>query len=159
MESTLYEVLSSDALAGYYQWNNEHKNKALYENRALWSPYIKFQRDDETAVASVLTCAAPNRKAYFDHMKDADEAEALAAMRGRISFIADIIGQAGGYFDTAIFGAFGCGVFGWDPETVAGIFKETFKEAPLKRIVYAVIDTGGHSKEGACAAFKKVFEN
>lgn len=37
-ESYLYNVLSK--IEGFYDWNNKHKNKALYLNRGLYSPNI-----------------------------------------------------------------------------------------------------------------------
>ena len=39
--SFLYNVLSQFT-ESYYAWNNEHKNKALYTNRALYSPDVIF---------------------------------------------------------------------------------------------------------------------
>ena len=41
-ESNLYNVLATQA--DYYAWNNAHKNRALYLNRALYSPDIIFSR-------------------------------------------------------------------------------------------------------------------
>ena len=57
-----------------------------------------------------------------------------------------------------ILGAFGCGVFGQDPHVVAELFRENMKNVGIKT-VYAVIDRGGHSKEGAFAAFEDVFRD
>lgn len=44
-ESFLYNVLAN--VAGFYEWNNLHKNKALYRNRALYSPNIMFVRENK----------------------------------------------------------------------------------------------------------------
>ncbi len=153
MESTLYEVLSDPKLAEYYAYNNAHKNRALYQNRALLSPGIVFERDGKEVKASVLTCASPNRKAYMDHMEGATEEENLHILEDRIQFVADIINTQK---EEAILGAFGCGVFGQDPKTVARLFKEKMERSSVKKIVYAVIDKGGHSKEGAYALFRQV---
>ncbi|MCR5127471.1 MAG: TIGR02452 family protein [Lachnospiraceae bacterium] len=154
MESTLYEVLSDPKLAEYYAYNNAHKNRALYQNRALLSPGIVFERDGKEVKASVLTCASPNRKAYMDHMDGATEEENLRVLEDRIQFVADIINAQKA--EVAILGAFGCGVFGQDPKTVARLFKEKMERSSVKKIVYAVIDKGGHSKEGAYALFRQV---
>ncbi len=154
-ESTLYEVISDNAFVRYYEWNNENKNKALYKNRALWSPEIIFEKDGQTITADVLTVAAPNRKAYMDYMKDASEEENLKALQLRTQFVADLIKIHA--CDTAILGAFGCGVFGQDPETVARLFKKAMADSGIK-IVYAVIDKGGHTKEGAYAIFSRVMK-
>jgi uncharacterized protein (TIGR02452 family) len=40
-ESFLYNVLKEFVIE-FYDWNNQHKNKALYLNRALYSPKILF---------------------------------------------------------------------------------------------------------------------
>lgn len=40
--------------------------------------------------------------------------------------------------DTAILGAYGCGVFGNDPETVARLFKEEFEKAGIRNVIYAI---------------------
>ena len=47
-------------------------------------------------------------------------------------------------------------MFGQDPKTVARLFKEKMDRSSVKKIVYAVIDKGGHSKEGAYALFRQV---
>ena len=38
--SFLYNVIKEQK--NYYEWNNEHKNRALYLDRALYTPQIKF---------------------------------------------------------------------------------------------------------------------
>ena len=154
MESTLYEVLSDPDLADYYTYNNKHKNRALYENRALLSPGVVFERGDVIKQASVLTVAAPNRKAYMEYMCDATESDNLEALRDRVKFVTDILNT--NQVEVAILGAFGCGVFGQDPTVVAQLFKDNLRTSAVKKVIYAVIDKGGHSKEGAYAIFQRV---
>ena len=152
-ESTLYEVLSSTKFVEYYNWNNQNKNNALYRNRGLYSPSIIFEKDNAQLSADVITVAAPNRKAYMDYCPTATEEENLMALRSRICFIRAIaLAQR---VDTLILGAYGCGVFGQDPNVVAKEFKETFKNTGIKT-VYAVIDKGGHSREGAYCIFNNI---
>ena len=59
-ESFLYNVLSK--MKDYYSWNDKNKNKALYLNRALYTPNIFFYRklNDLKRFCDVITCAAPN---------------------------------------------------------------------------------------------------
>lgn len=58
-ESNLYPILL--AFDGtYYAWNRQRLNKALYLNRALYSPSVVFERNDKQKEADVITCAAPN---------------------------------------------------------------------------------------------------
>ena len=58
-ESFLYNVLKEYELE-YYTWNREHLNKALYLNRALYSPDVIFERGEYRSKCDVITCAAPN---------------------------------------------------------------------------------------------------
>lgn len=156
MESILYEVLSNEQLADYYAYNNQHLNHALYENRALLSPHIIFEKDGQKKKVSVLTVASPNRRAYMTYTANASENKNLEVLENRIRFITEIISN--NRPDTVILGAFGCGVFGQDPYKVSEMFKKWMKGVPVKNVIYAVIDKGGHSKEGAYAIFKKTFE-
>lgn len=153
-ESDLYEILSDDKLKHYYEENKKSLNRALYTNKALLTPNVLFKRGENIITADVLTVAAPNRKAYIDYIKGANEEENLKALSSRIKFVADIIKNHG--YKTAILGAFGCGVFAQDPKIVSALFAENFKDFNIKTI-YAVIDKGGHSKEGAYAIFKNTF--
>ena len=50
-ESFLYNVLKENQ--NYYNWNNQHKNRALYLNRALYSPNIKFFHEDKELLEPV----------------------------------------------------------------------------------------------------------
>ncbi len=156
MESTLYQVIGDPSFADYYDYNAHHTNRSLYEDRALLSPGIVFIKSDKESAAAMLTVAAPNRSAYLTNNAEATEEENLKALKNRIGFIADIINAHNA--EVVILGAFGCGVFGQDPKTVASIFKDKMKNSTVKKIVYAVIDRGGHTKEGAYALFKKEIE-
>lgn len=161
MESTLYEVLSSDNLSSYYNYNKANLNYALYKDRALWTPCVIFERNGTTIAADVLTVAAPNKRTYMEYGRGTTqekEEKNGRALRERINFIADLISIHNGTIDTAILGAFGCGVFGQDPKLVARLFKEAFEGRDLNT-VYAVIDKGGHSKEGAYANFKDILSH
>ena len=155
MESDLFEVISNKRFDDFYTWNNAHKNKALYTNRGLFSPGIIFEKNGKTTTASVITVAAPNRKAYMDYIPGANEEENFNTLRSRIQFVADIISDNN--IDTTILGAFGCGVFAQDPKIVASLFKEVMSSSTVNKVIYAVIDKGGHSKEGAYNIFKNIF--
>ncbi len=163
-ESTLYEVLSSKALSGYYTENKRLNNNHLYMNRALYNPDIIFERDGAKVLADILTVASPNNRAYMQYISGAKPEHNFAALKSRIHFIGDIVRihasdakeKNTNELFNVILGAFGCGVFGQDPAVVAKMFKEEFKNTAINTI-YAVIDKGGHSKDGAYANFKKVF--
>lgn len=153
-ESDLFNVLV-DFNNTYYEWNKNHKNKALYENRALFSPNIFFSRDTDFRIANVITCAAPNYKAArkYCHVTREENKEAL---KSRIQFVLDIaVKERSEYL---ILGAFGCGVFSQNAEEVASIFREFLIEKYMncfKEVVFA-IPKGNDSKN--YDAFVKIFE-
>ena len=49
-ESFLYNVLK-DLKTDFYDWNNKHKNRALYLNRGLYSKGIWFFRNDKQIIS------------------------------------------------------------------------------------------------------------
>lgn len=161
-ESTLYEVIGHQTFVPFYDYNNHHKNRALYTNRGLYSKDVVFERDGVQVKADVITVAAPNKRAFMEYNDSAKEEDNDKALASRIRFVRDIVvshmtntdAVDNRPLDTVILGAFGCGVFGQNPERVAKLFKETFADVPIK-IVYAVIDKGGHHEEGNCAVFKR----
>lgn len=118
--SNLYEVLVNfkDRYDDNYHSNMNH---GVYKNWAIYSPDIIFideenKPSERIISADVITCAAPNKKAatevkneYFD-----------MCLNSRIKFILDVCEQ--NRVKKLILGAFGCGVFGNDPETVADMF-------------------------------------
>lgn len=147
--SFLYNVLAQ--CQGYYQWNNEHKNRGLYKNRALYSPNVRFFHGENTYVADVITCAAPNLSTARKYC-DVSPQENTAALNSRIQFLLDIAERE--KVDTLIFGAWGCGVFGQDPEEVAQIFKNNLPERNIKKVIFA-IPAGNNNFE----AFDKIFNS
>ena len=71
-ESFLYNVLK-EFKSDFYDWNNRHKNKALYLNRGLFSKGVWFFRGNSHIECSVITCAAPNKSAAEKHQNVSDE--------------------------------------------------------------------------------------
>lgn len=150
-ESFLYNVLRE--FPDYYEWNSRHKNKALYMNRALYSPNIIFEKNDKKASAGVITCAAPNISTGRKYQNVSDE-ENLKSLRKRIKFILDIAIENN--VESLILGAFGCGVFGQNPTDVASIFKMYLQreyKGYFNRIVFAIPDKNGENYK----KFKEVF--
>ena len=151
-ESFLYNVLK-EFQSSFYDWNNKHKNRALYLNRGLFSPGIWFFKDKTHVECSVITCAAPNKSAAQKYQNVSDE-ENTKVLRSRIKFVLNIAKDNN--IETLILGAYGCGVFGQDPTEVAGIFKEyltTSYQDYFKKVVFAIPDGRNNNLQ----AFKKVF--
>lgn len=147
-ESTLYPVLCAFNDT-YYSNNRSNTNRSLYTNRALYSPDIIFMRDDKQRVADVLTCAAPNYKAARRYHNVSAE-ENRKVLESRVQFVYDICQDMG--VDTLIAGAWGCGVFGQDPETVCRAFIENSSRP--KSLVFAIPDWNSKNYQG----FMKVLE-
>ena len=152
MESYLYNVLKD--FNDYYDWNNKHKNKALYLNRAIYSPNVRFERNKDYIFCDVITCAFPNKKASQKYCGTSDE-ENSKVLRDRIDFILKIAKD--NLVENLILGAGGCGVFGQDPYEVAQIFKEllTTKYKCFDKVIFAIPDKKGENY----IAFKEVLKD
>ena len=151
-ESFLYNVLF-EFENSFYAWNNKYKNRALYTNRGLYSPGIVFEHNGKAFIYDVITCAAPNKSAAQKY-QDVSNAENTKCLRARIKFVLDMAKD--NEVNTLILGAYGCGVFGQDPEEVAGIFKEYLDSSHkcFDNVVFAIPS----GTNGNLEAFKKVFK-
>lgn len=154
-ESFLYNVLKTFDKT-YYEANRKNKNKALYTDRALYTPEVIFEREinkvKERSICSVITCAAPNKSAAKKYMNISDE-ENAKALRERIRFILDIAEE--NKVQILIAGAYGCGVFGQNPREVATIFKDEIdycNYSNLSKVIFAI--PGGNDN---LSEFQKVF--
>lgn len=137
-ESFLYNVLHEKT--DFYDWNNLHKNRALYTNRCLYTPGVVFERDGCCYTCDVITCAAPNKLTAQRYQSVSDD-ENFRALWLRIKFILDIAATNG--VETLILGAYGCGVFGQDATDVAKIFKSFLADGypSFKKVIFAISDT------------------
>jgi len=150
-ESFLYNVLEQFR-GDYYDWNNQHKNKALYLNRALYSYNIIFEKDGISKVCDVITCACPNKSAAQKYQNVSDE-ENLRVLKSRIKYVLDIAVENN--VGTLILGAYGCGVFGQDAREVAQIFKDYLETTYncFDKVVFAVPE----GRDGNYDKFVEVF--
>lgn len=129
--SFLYNVLK-EFQKSYYDVNKKTLNKALYINKALYTPDIEFSLGSEIRFADVINCAAPNwtTASKYYHVSPQENHSALAS---RIEFVKNIACDNG--LDVIILGAYGCGVFGQDPETIARLIYHSFKLSGLTVIL------------------------
>ena len=148
-QSFLYNVLSKKQ--SYYEYNKKSLNKALYTNRALYSPDIIFGKENKIKKCDVITCAAPNFSAASKYQGVSRDNNNLVLM-SRIDFILAI--AALNQVSTLILGAYGCGVFGQNPVDVASIFKDKIDQYPFEQVVFAV----PKSANGNLDAFNLVFQ-
>lgn len=137
-ESTLYNVLMRFEDT-YYASNRKQLNRALYQNVALYSPDVYFERNDNSVKCDVITCAAPNFSAASKYCNVSKE-ENATVLESRIKFILYL--AATQQVDTLILGAFGSGVFGQDAKEVAKITMNLLRhyDGVFKKVVFAVID-------------------
>lgn len=141
LESTLYPVISDRKLKSYY-FANKHALPSvgcLYSNRALYSPGIVFFRNEEEKRCDVITCAAPNASEYL--AAGGSQKMNGNALLDRMTFILDTAVKNG--VKTLILGAFGCGVFGQNPETLGALYNYLLTDkyqGVFERVVFAVID-------------------
>lgn len=152
-ESFLYNVLMRFQSI-YYDWNKKHLNRGLYLNRAIYSPNIMFEHNDQIGYFDVLTCAAPNYSVGLRY-KSVSKEENSKALRSRIDFILSILDEREP--DAVILGAWGCGVFKQNPIEVASVFKELIPQRihSSMRIVFAIPDKDSKNYE----AFQTVFNH
>ena len=154
-ESFLYNVLKRQT--DYYAWNRMRLNKALYKDRALYTPDVRFfkkgniKADPDGVLCDVITCAAPNKSAAQKYTGVSD-AENSAALKERIHFLLQVAALSGA--EVLILGAYGCGVFGQDPEEVAAIFKDELEMFTFKEAVFAIIKS---DRDNNYEAFEGVF--
>lgn len=147
--SFLYNVLKEKP--NYYADNAKAKNKALYTNKALYSPRVIFiNKKGETTTADVITCASPNLTAAVKYCRIPKRAN-KCALESRIGFVLDIAYLE--RVENLVLGAFGCGVFGQDPKEVSEIFKDKLNGGKyhFKKVIFAI--PGGVNLE----KFKETF--
>lgn len=141
--TTLYPVLA--AQTDYYQRNSDWPD-TRYADICLHSHNIQRIRDDYGHLQApgspfgVITAAAPNRRAAREKgLSDKLARDFDGALAMRIDLILHTACHVG--HDGLVLGAWGCGVFGNDPITVAGMFQSalTGKYAgAFRHVVFAV---------------------
>ncbi|WP_035842161.1 TIGR02452 family protein [Kitasatospora azatica] len=131
-----------------------------YSHRVIWSPHVPVIRDgrrellEQPWTASFLTSAAPNASQLAMRSETgpagppepAELAELLAERAQRVLAVAAQHGAR-----ELVLGAWGCGVFRNDPETVAAAFERALAlhGAAFTRVVFAVWDRSPRSANRA----------
>ncbi|MCX4471421.1 TIGR02452 family protein [Micromonospora sp. NBC_01655] len=139
--SALYPCLR--AAGDFYAHHRTHP-ELTYSDRVIYSPAVPVFRDDKGALlpapypVSFLTAAAPNRSAIVrsqpQHLPDLPVVLTRRAMR--ILQVAATNGHR-----RLVLGAWGCGVFGNDPVTVASAFATALHHSPwFDTVVFAILD-------------------
>ncbi|GAA3285798.1 TIGR02452 family protein [Dactylosporangium vinaceum] len=137
--SALYSCLTG---APRFYALHRSRNDSMYSDSVIHSPGVPVFRDDDGRLletpydVSFLTAAAPNRSA-LPTARAARAAAALAVRARRVLAVAAAHGHR-----RLVLGAWGCGVFGNDPDTVAGAFAGALADAAgcFDEMVFGVLD-------------------
>jgi uncharacterized protein (TIGR02452 family) len=138
--SALYPCLTS--VPEFYEYHRAHRD-LRYSDRVIYSPNVPVFRDDAGRVlehpyqVTMLTAAAPNLRAIANgqpHLVAAVPAAVQARAR-RVLAVAAAHGHR-----RLVLGAWGCGVFGNDPTTVAQAFATALHEVDtFDHVVFAIL--------------------
>lgn len=145
--SALHASLVCEAAAPFYRTAPDEAS-CVYTDRVILSPGCPVFRDADGRLlrsplpATFLTCAAPNASAL-----QANEPERLPLLPGifarRAAGVLAVGAHAG--CDALVLGAWGCGVFGNDPDLVAAAFARQLRaggafENRFAHVDFAVLD-------------------
>ncbi|KAA3653984.1 MAG: TIGR02452 family protein [Chloroflexi bacterium] len=130
-----------------YEYNRHHKS-LLYSDYMIYSPDVPVFRDDEGRLLerpyplSIITAPAVNAGAVRKNQLE-NISQIEPTMLNRIGKVL-LLALANGH-QTLVLGAWGCGVFGNKPETIARQFATHLYEGgqfynQFERIVFAVLD-------------------
>lgn len=138
-----------------------HLRDALYTNSAIYSPNVPVFRDDDNNLLerpyllSFITAPAVNAAVVLKR-DSARRKEVYETMRVRIKRVLSI--AAIHQHNALILGAWGCGVFGNNPQHIAELFGEALCgpfAGVFEKVVFAVLDASQH--ERYIGPFYKVF--
>jgi uncharacterized protein (TIGR02452 family) len=139
--SGLYPCLRA---AGDFYAHHRANPELTYSDRVIYSPAVPVFRDDKGALlpapypVSFLTAAAPNRSAILRSQPE-HLAGIPALLLRRASRVLQVAGAHG--HRRLVLGAWGCGVFGNEPATVADAFAAALQRSPwFDQVVFAVLD-------------------
>lgn len=117
----------------------------LYTDHIIFSPKVPWFRvrsrdePDKVFLASVITAPAPNAAQALARGVEPGAIE--ASLRRRCGYVLRIARENG--LKNLVLGAWGCGVFGNDPEMVAGVFAEWLKSpefsGAFSKVVFAIM--------------------
>ena len=139
--SALYACLTT--VPTFYEHHRADRDPR-YSDRVIYTPEVPVFRDDTGRLlhhpyhVTMLTAAAPNLRALTDQQLKlvATVPSALRARAHRILAVAAAHGHR-----RLVLGAWGCGVFGNDPTTVAAAFTAALHECNhFDHIVFAILD-------------------
>jgi uncharacterized protein (TIGR02452 family) len=131
----------------FYRYHRANRDP-LYSDRVVYSPSVPVFRDDagglleEPYRVAILTAAAPNAGVLLGR-EPGRLAEVRASLRSRSAKVLAAADRHG--HRVLVLGAWGCGVFGNDPEDVAAAFAEHLLGGAFTgrfaQVLFAVLDS------------------
>lgn len=158
--SALYACIAPQT--EYYATNNA-STSAYYTDHLIFSPRVPVFRDDEFELIperyllSFITAPAVNAGVVLE--RDADASNRIAeVMHRRTNIVLNAAAVNG--VDCLVLGAWGCGVFKNDPETIATIFAQSLLEpgpfaGAFTHVCFAVLDRS--TDQSVIAPFRQRF--
>lgn len=156
--STLYLSLASDKAREMYNYNKNNLNP-LDSDYMLITPEVCVFRDlngellQEPYNVSVVTIPAPNKNGRAKDVEQSTLDDVMIYRLRRMLYMAAWYG-----YRNLVLGAWGCGAFGHDTETVAGYFYKLFFEERFDKFFDNVAFAILHD-EDKINAFHKVFKD
>ena len=152
--STLY---MSQMGSPYYRENRLNPSK-MYCDNMLFSKVLFFRDSSfrlvkEPIQTNVLTAPAVNLKQI--QSMGQNQLIAVQAMKRRMGYVIDLMLEQGCH--TAVLGAWGCGVFGNDPYTIAETWEELLQKRPYFSQVIMPVMGNPHDPTSNAAIFEKFF--
>lgn len=143
--SGLYQCLVNQK--SFYNYHRLHKNY-LYNNVIIYSPNVPVIKDNEGNLLDkpnlISFITSPAVYAKYARMFFISDEKINSVMKERINKLIDFIIEKSP--DCAILGAFGCGVFKNNPNSIATMFKEAIVSRSNElnsrniKIVFAIYD-------------------
>ena len=141
--STLYYAITRRDLWDMYYAVNRAARNPIYTDALIYSPNVTICKTDEDyprrlpeadwVNVDVITCAAPNLRAFPGNIYNPDAAQAVEVSsdqlyeihRRRANHILTVAACKGA--DALVLGAFGCGAFQNDPVVVAKAYRDVLE--------------------------------
>jgi len=139
--SALAECL--EAVPEFYEFHRRQRDPR-YSDRIVCSPAVPVFRDDAGTLlarpyeVTFLTAAAPNAGALAEQGRSADLRSLIRRRARRVLAAAVLHDQR-----AVVLGAWGCGVFRYDPAVVADVFAGLLEDGftgAFDRVTFAVLD-------------------
>jgi len=162
--SGLYLCLTKPESSLYFEENRAFINKSkdgmsnIYTDWMIHSPHVPFFRSGNNRLTpffplvDVITCAAPHARALANGVSQSDYDAFFMQRIQKVLALAEHVNA-----ENLILGAWGCGVFENNPESVAKMFKQALHSDRFKgsfeKVVFAVYDKNNVNTE----VFSRVF--